>query len=90
MLLDIAIDWFVSCVDNLIFRQSQAANDGKDKTTIEDDIPLVVTHPQIIISYQWDYQKDIGDEDSLFEKKTILEYVRQKFILSCATSKCTK
>ncbi|CAF4889133.1 unnamed protein product, partial [Rotaria sp. Silwood2] len=43
----------------------------KDKTRIQDNIPLVVTHPQIMISYQWDYQKDIIN---VYEKLTKLGY----------------
>ncbi|CAF0913617.1 unnamed protein product [Adineta ricciae] len=37
----------------------------------DDDTPLVVTHPQIMISYQWDYQKDIV---VLYKKLTRLGY----------------
>ncbi|CAF3723633.1 unnamed protein product [Rotaria sordida] len=64
-------NWFVPRVDNLIFLQSQTTNDNKDKTIIKDNLPLVVTHPQIMISYQWDYQKDIIN---LYEKLTKLGY----------------
>ncbi|CAF4705066.1 unnamed protein product, partial [Rotaria sp. Silwood2] len=64
-------NWFAPRIDNLIFLQTQTKNDSKDKTRIQDNIPLVVTHPQIMISYQWDYQKDIIN---LYEKLTKLGY----------------
>ena len=37
----------------------------------DDDTPLVVTHPQVMISYQWDYQTDII---VLYKKLTQLGY----------------
>ncbi|CAF3691039.1 unnamed protein product [Rotaria socialis] len=64
-------NWFVPRIDNLIFLQPQTSNDSKDKTIVQDNIPLVVTHPQIMISYQWDYQNDIVH---LYEKLTKLGY----------------
>jgi len=66
-------NWFVPRVDNLIFLQpaTTTTNGKQEKTTIPDDTPLVVTHPQIMISYQWDYQKDII---KLYEKLTRLGY----------------
>ncbi|CAM4771267.1 unnamed protein product [Rotaria magnacalcarata] len=64
-------NWFVPRIDNLIFLQPQTSNDSKDKTIVQDNLPLVVTHPQIMISYQWDYQKDIVN---LYEKLTRLGY----------------
>jgi hypothetical protein len=63
-------NWFVPRVDNLIFLQP-TTNDPKDKPIDKDDTPLVVTHPQIMISYQWDYQKDIV---ILYKKLTKLGY----------------
>lgn len=64
-------NWFVPRIDNLIFLQPTATNNGSEPTTIPDDTPLVVTHPQIMISYQWDYQKDIV---KLYERLTKLGY----------------
>ncbi|CAF2897940.1 unnamed protein product [Rotaria sp. Silwood2] len=50
--------WFVPRIDNLIFLKS--SNEQKENNSISfNDIPLLVSHPQIIISYQWDCQKDI-------------------------------
>jgi hypothetical protein len=74
MITDQYHNWFVPRIDNLIFLQpsSTAATNGtKDKASIPNDIPLVVTHPQIMISYQWDYQKDVV---KLYEKLTKLGY----------------
>ncbi len=65
-------NWFVPRIDNLIFLQPSSTTNGtKDNVSIPNDIPLVVTHPQIMISYQWDYQKDIV---KLYEKLTKLGY----------------
>ncbi|CAF1064963.1 unnamed protein product [Adineta steineri] len=75
-------NWFVPRVDNLIFLQpttttptatttTTTKNDKKDKAIINDDTPLVITHPQVMISYQWDYQNDII---ILYNKLTQLGY----------------
>ncbi|CAF4671529.1 unnamed protein product [Rotaria sp. Silwood1] len=64
-------NWFVPRIDNLIFLQTEITNNKKDKIQIQNNIPLIVTHPQIMISYQWDYQKDIIN---LYEKLTKLGY----------------
>ncbi|CAF3019485.1 unnamed protein product [Rotaria sp. Silwood2] len=64
-------NWFAPRIDNLIFLPTQTKKDSKDKTRIQDNIPRVVTHSQIMISYQWDYQKDIIN---LYEKLTKLGY----------------
>jgi hypothetical protein len=65
-------NWFVPRIDNLIFLQPSSTTNGtNDKVSIPNDIPLVVIHPQIMISYQWDYQKDIV---KLYEKLTKLGY----------------
>ena len=55
-------NWFVPRADNLIFLQT---------ASLSSDIPLVVTHPQVMISYQWDRQKDIV---VLYERLTQLGY----------------
>ena len=60
-------NWFVPRVDNLIFLQPTT----NEKVTVKDDTPLVINHPQVMISYQWDYQKDIV---TLYEKLTQLGY----------------
>ena len=49
--------WFVPRLDTLIFFQS-SATEKNDLSTLFTDIPLVVSHPQIVLSYQWDCQKD--------------------------------
>lgn len=57
-------NWFVPRVDNLIFLQ-------QTDVPLQNDTPLVVTHPQIMISYQWDRQKDIL---ALYKRLTHLGY----------------
>jgi hypothetical protein len=67
-------NWFVPRVDNLIFLQpttTTTTNGDQQKPIIPDDTPLVVTHPQVMISYQWDHQKDIVE---LYNKLTKLGY----------------
>ena len=65
-------NWFVPRIDKLIFLQpSSTTPDNANQPAITDDTPLIVTHPQIMISYQWDYQKDIVQ---LYEKLTKLGY----------------
>lgn len=59
-------NWFIPRLDNLIFLQNT-----NEKTTLDTTTPIVITHPQIMISYQWDYQKDIV---RLYEKLTRLGY----------------
>ncbi|CAF4471493.1 unnamed protein product, partial [Rotaria sp. Silwood2] len=64
-------NWFLPQIDNLIFLQ-QTAIDGNDKkVALKDNIPLDVTHPQIMISYQWDRQTDII---ALYKRLTQLGY----------------
>ncbi|CAF0844664.1 unnamed protein product [Rotaria sordida] len=62
--------WFVPRLDNLIFLK--LSNEQKQNNSISfNDIPLVVSHPQIIISYQWDCQKDVLN---LYKQLTQLGY----------------
>jgi hypothetical protein len=50
--------WFVPRLDSLIFLKS--FTEQKDNNSLSfNDIPLVVSHPEIILSYQWDHQKDV-------------------------------
>ncbi len=63
-------NWFVPRVDNLIFLQPTTTT-TTGKPIVKDDTPLVVTHSQIMISYQWDYQNDII---VLYKKLTKLGY----------------
>lgn len=52
------LHWFVPQIDSLIFLQSKS-NGGKNfKYILKDDIPLVVSKIQIVISYEWDSQTD--------------------------------
>ncbi|UJR31959.1 hypothetical protein I4U23_019432 [Adineta vaga] len=46
-------------------------DEKKDKNDDDDDTLLVVTHPQVMISYQWDCQKEIV---ILYKKLTKLGY----------------
>ncbi|CAF2920688.1 unnamed protein product [Rotaria sp. Silwood2] len=55
-------NWFMPRVENLIFLKQL----DKGTTKLQDstqsslaDIPLLISHPQIMISYQWDRQSDI-------------------------------
>ena len=64
-------NWFVPRIDNLIFLQSNASTNDQGATSIDENTPLVVTHPQIMISYQWDYQKEVV---LLYEKLTQMGY----------------
>ena len=51
---------FVPRVDNLTFLQlSNPSNDQQKVSLVTKDTPLMVTHPQLMISYQWDRQSDI-------------------------------
>lgn len=53
-------NWFVRKVDNLIFIQPSKENKTKyNEPTSLKDTPLVITHPQLMISYNWDRQADI-------------------------------
>ncbi|CAF4666704.1 unnamed protein product, partial [Rotaria magnacalcarata] len=52
-------DWFVPRVDNLIFLQPTSHDKNGKQVELKDDTPLVVIHPQVMISYQWDRQTDI-------------------------------
>ncbi|CAF4634898.1 unnamed protein product [Rotaria sp. Silwood1] len=64
-------NWFVPQINNLIFLQP-TSTDGKDKQiTLKNDIPMAVTHPQIMISYQWDHQVHIV---ALYQRLTRLNY----------------
>ncbi|CAF3075045.1 unnamed protein product [Rotaria sp. Silwood2] len=64
-------NWFVPRVDNLIFLQP-TSNDNKNKQVeLKDGTPLVVIHPQVMISYQWDRQTDIV---ALYKRLTQLGY----------------
>ena len=60
-------NWFVPKLDNLIFIQPNT----KDQSTSLKDTPLVVTHPQLMISYNWDRQ---GDIVSLYKRLTQMGY----------------
>jgi hypothetical protein len=68
-------NWFVPQVDNLIF--IQPSKDKEEKKTAKGgstsltDTPLVVTHPQVMISYQWDQQTHIV---ALYKRLTLLGY----------------
>ncbi|CAF3933080.1 unnamed protein product, partial [Rotaria sp. Silwood1] len=68
-------NWFVPQTDNLIFLQ--LLKNKKDKKTDKDestslvDTHLVVTHPQLMISYQWDHQSYIV---ALYKRLTLLGY----------------
>jgi len=70
MITDKYRNWFVPRSNNLIFIQRKEEKQ-QPPIKIPDDTPLIVTHPQIMISYQWDYQKDIIQ---LYEKLTKLGY----------------
>ncbi|CAF4268347.1 unnamed protein product [Rotaria sp. Silwood2] len=64
-------NWFVPQINNLIFLQP-TSTDGKDKKiTLKEDMPMAITHPQIMISYQWDRQADIV---ALYQRLTRLNY----------------
>jgi hypothetical protein len=68
-------NWFLPQIDNLIFLQPSKSK--KEKTTDKDDstslanTSLVVTHPQLMISYQWDHQSYIV---ALYKHLTQLGY----------------
>lgn len=63
-------NWFVPKFDNLIFLKT--SNEEKQQNSQSDnDIPLIVSHPQIIISYQWDCQNHAL---SLYKQLTQLGY----------------
>ena len=55
-------NWFVPRVNDLIFLQPSTSTDNNNnskKEQVSDGTPLVVAHPQVMISYQWDRQSDI-------------------------------
>lgn len=60
-------NWFVPRPENLIFLQPSSDSGNQ----VAENTPLVVTQPQIMISYQWDRQKDII---KLYEQLTNLGY----------------
>ena len=64
-------DWFEPKVDNLIFLQPVAADSQNKQVSLNANTPLDVTHPQVMISYQWDRQTDIID---LYKRLTQLGY----------------
>ncbi|CAM4838547.1 unnamed protein product [Rotaria magnacalcarata] len=64
-------DWFVPRVDNLIFLQPTSHDKNGKQVELKDDTPLVVIHPQVMISYQWDRQTDIV---ALYKRLTQLGY----------------
>ncbi|CAF3078598.1 unnamed protein product [Rotaria socialis] len=68
-------NWFVAQIDNLIFLQlSKSKNDKKvenKESTSLIDTPLEVSHPQLMISYQWDHQSYIV---ALYKRLTLLGY----------------
>ena len=68
MITDRYRNWFVPRPNNLIFLQP---SNNSTTSQVTDDTPLVVTHPQIMISYQWDRQSDIV---SLYKRLTQLGY----------------
>ena len=63
-------NWFIPRLDHLIFLQN-TTNDNISTIALNENTPLIITHAQIMISYQWDYQKDIVH---LYEKLTRLGY----------------
>ena len=64
--------WFVPRIDNLLFLQlSNPSNDKRKESLVTEDIPLMVTRPQLMISYQWDRQSDII---ALYKRITQLGY----------------
>jgi hypothetical protein len=71
-------NWFVPRTNNLIFLRPPGGKEKKKKKTTKDDesvsladIPLVVTHPQLMVSYQWDQQVAIV---TLYKRLTQLGY----------------
>ena len=64
-------NWFVPRIDNLIFLQSASDNNKSKQIGLKDDTPLVVTQPQVMISYQWERQADII---ALYKRLTQLGY----------------
>ena len=49
--------WFVPRLNTLIFFRS-SSTEKNQFSNLFTDIPLVISHPQIVLSYQWDCQKD--------------------------------
>ena len=72
MIADQYKNWFEPRVDHLIFLQPKAT-EGKEKQAALKDTaaPLEVKHPHIMISYQWDRQKDVV---ALYTRLTELGY----------------
>ncbi|CAF3843939.1 unnamed protein product [Rotaria sordida] len=64
-------NWFVPQINNLIFLQPTSIDENDKKIILKDDIPMAITHPQIMISYQWDRQADIV---GLYQRLTRLNY----------------
>ncbi|CAF3805546.1 unnamed protein product [Rotaria sp. Silwood1] len=67
-------DWFVPRVENLIFLKQPNKSTTKVQNNTQSslaDIPLLISHPQIMISYQWDRQSDIL---ALYKRLTELGY----------------
>ncbi|CAF1275522.1 unnamed protein product [Rotaria sordida] len=67
-------DWFVPRVENLIFLKQPNKETTKMQHGTQSslaDIPLLISHPQIMISYQWDRQSDIL---ALYKRLTELGY----------------
>ena len=72
MITDRYRNWFVPRVNDLIFlQQSTSTENTSKKEQIRDGTPLVVTHPQVMISYQWDRQTEIV---ALYHRLTQLGY----------------
>ncbi len=64
-------NWFLPQIDNLIFLQPSKSKTDKVDSTSLANTPLVVTHPQLMISYQWDDQSYIV---ALYKHLTQLGY----------------
>lgn len=64
-------NWYQPRIDNLIFCQPTITDVNPKQVTSNDKIPLDLSHPQIMISYQWDRQNDIT---ALYKRLTQLGY----------------
>lgn len=52
-------NWFVPLANHLIFLQPASNGDKEKQDILNNDTPLEVANPQVMISYQWDRQADI-------------------------------
>ena len=71
MISDRYKNWYEPKVDNLIFLKPHGNPSTKTGDAALVNIPLAVSHPQIMISYQWDRQPDIIQ---LYKQLTELGY----------------